>query len=56
MSDEEKKGKRLLSRWDKIWLIIIGLICLYIVLQKFGIHIVERVEDMEIIERPHANQ
>lgn len=50
-----KDGKKLLSRWDKIWVIIVIIILTYIVLQKFGINLIERTEEMELIQKPHKD-
>jgi len=52
---EETTRKPLLSKWDKVWLFVIAFIGLYIILQKFGIHMVERTEKMEVIDRPHTD-
>ncbi len=45
--------KKVLSRWSWFWMIVVFLILLYIVLEKFGIHLVYRTEKEELIEHPH---
>jgi len=50
MSEEKK---RLLSGWDKLWLLIVVLILLYFVLQRFGVSIFYQTETEEMIQRPH---
>ncbi|MCG8326710.1 MAG: hypothetical protein MI974_03440 [Chitinophagales bacterium] len=50
MSDEKK---RLLSGWDKLWLLIVVLILAYFVLQKFGVDLFYQTETQEMIQRPH---
>lgn len=52
MSESEEK-KRLLSGWDKLWLLIVVLILLYFVLQRFGVNIFYQTETEEMIQRPH---
>lgn len=44
--NEEKKG--LTSRWDRIWLIVVGLILLFIVLSKFGVNMAYHSESTEL--------
>ena len=46
MNDEKKK---LVSRWDWIWLVVVGFIFLYILLSKFGIHMAYHSETTEMI-------
>lgn len=44
---EEKK--RLISKWNWIWLAVVGFIFLYIILGKFGIHMAYHSEKTEVI-------
>ena len=53
--DEAPKKKRLMSKFEWVLLIIAGLILLSIVLQKFGIHVMQKTEGTEMIDRPHAD-
>ena len=54
MSEEgTKKGKKLLSRWDWLWLVVVFIILLGITLPKCGIHMIKTTEDSEVIDRPH---
>ena len=50
---EESGNKRLLTRWELFILIVVVLIILYFILQKFGINMMEVTEDSEIIQKPH---
>ncbi len=55
MPEQEKPKRRLLSRWDWFWLIIAGIIILYVVLKQFGIDMVYRSEQEELIQHPHRD-
>ncbi len=50
---EEKPKRRLLSRWDIFWLILVGAIILYVLLKSFGVDLVYRTEQEELIQKPH---
>ena len=47
--------RRLLTRWDIFWLIIVGAIILYVVLQRFGVNVVYRTETEELLHKPHQD-
>ena len=49
----EERNKKLLSRWDIIWLLITLFIILTIMLPKCGIHMVQTTEETEILDNPH---
>ncbi len=55
MSEEEKPKRKLLSRWDWLWLIIAFLILLYVVLERLGMPVVNQTEQEELIENPHRD-
>lgn len=42
--------KKVLSRWDWIWLILVALILLTALLNKVGIKVVKTTEDSELID------
>jgi len=42
--------KKLVSRWDWIWLVVVGVIILFIVLAKFDIHFAYHAESTEIAD------
>jgi hypothetical protein len=50
MSDEKK---RLLSGWDKLWILVVALILLYFILQRFGVDMFYQTESEQMIDRPH---
>lgn len=52
MSEEKK---RLLSGWDKLWLVIVLVIILYFVMQKMGVDFFQHIETEEMIDRPHQD-
>jgi hypothetical protein len=54
MSEAPKK-RRLLSRWDWLWLIIVGLIVLYVVMERLGMPIVSQSETEELLQHPHRD-
>ena len=45
----EKEKRKILSRWEWIMLIIVGLIILNMLLGKMGIHIIDTKENTEMI-------
>ncbi|MCB0584214.1 MAG: hypothetical protein KDD06_02635 [Phaeodactylibacter sp.] len=55
MSDQGKPKRRLLSSWDRLWLIIVAIIILYMVLKQFGVDMVYRTEQEELIQHPHRD-
>jgi hypothetical protein len=52
---EEKPKRRLLSRWDWLWVIIAALILLYVLLERLGLPVVTESEQEELIEHPHRD-
>ncbi len=54
--DAPKPRRRLLSRWDWLWLILVALILLYVLSEKFGVPIVTKSESEELIQHPHRQQ
>jgi hypothetical protein len=52
MSEEKK---RLLSGWDKLWLLIVVVIIMYFVLQKMGVDFFYQTETEEMIHQPHQD-
>lgn len=52
MSEQESK-RRLMSKWEKIILIIVVLILGSVILKKMGIDIVKKTDKSEIQENPH---
>ncbi len=42
--------KKVLSRWDWIWLILVALILLTALLNKIGVKVVKTTEDSELID------
>ena len=53
--EEGENRKKLLSRWDMIWLLITFFIILAVMLPKCGIHMVQTTEDSEILHDPHKD-
>ena len=53
MSEEQPK-RRLLSRWDWLWLIIVLLIIFYVLAERLGMPVVSESEKEELIEQPRA--
>lgn len=53
MAEEGSPKKRLLSRWDWLWLIIAIFILLTIGLERCGVNVIQRTEDSEIRHKPH---
>jgi hypothetical protein len=41
--------RKVLSRWEIIMLVIVALILLTALLQNFGIHVINRTDDTEMI-------
>ena len=54
MSEEQPK-RRLLSRWDWLWLIIVLLIIFYVLAERLGMPVVSESEKEELIEQPHQD-
>lgn len=55
MSESGRPKRRLLSGWDRLWLIIVAIIMLYIILKQFGVDLVYRTEQEELIQHPHRD-
>ncbi|MCB0566664.1 MAG: hypothetical protein KDD01_20030 [Phaeodactylibacter sp.] len=55
MAEQGKPKRRLLSGWDKLWLFIVAIIILYMVLKQFGVDLVYRTEQEELIQHPHRD-
>ena len=49
MSEQGTPKRRLLSRWDRLWLFIVAIIIIYMVLRQFGVDMVYRTEQEELI-------
>ena len=49
----EPRKKGLLSRWDRIFLIICILIFAYIGLKKCGVEFVSKSDEYELLDDPH---
>jgi hypothetical protein len=47
--------RRLLTRWDIFWLIIVAVIILYVVLQQFGVDLIYQERTEELRHRPHGD-
>lgn len=47
--------RRLLTRWDIFWLIIVAVIILYVVLQQFGVDLIYQERSEELLHRPHGD-
>ena len=47
--------KRLLSGWDKLWLVIVLVIISYFIMQKMGVNFFHQTETEEMIHRPHQD-
>ena len=52
---EGENNKKLLSRWDVIWLLVTFFIILAVMLPKCGINMVQTTEESEIIHKPHQD-
>ena len=52
---EGERSKKLLSRWDYIWLVVTFVIIMVVSLQKCGVEMVQKTEDTQIIDRPHGD-
>lgn len=55
MPEQERPKRRLLSRWDRIWLLIVAILLLYVILKQFGIDMIYRTEQEELIQHPHRD-
>lgn len=51
----QEPRKRVMSRWDMLWLSIVFFILISVVMQKCGIKIMNQTEDSELIDKPHRN-
>lgn len=47
--------RRVVSRWNMLWLSIVFFILLSVVMQKCGIKIMKQTEDSELIQKPHRD-
>lgn len=56
MSENEPGKKKLVSRWDWIWLVVVGVILLSILLAKFDIHFAYHSEKTEIVDNKKQKQ
>ncbi|GJM34019.1 MAG: hypothetical protein DHS20C18_30200 [Saprospiraceae bacterium] len=54
MSEETGK-KRILSRWDVIWLVVVFAILASVVMEKLGMPIVDTTEKTEMVNKPHRD-
>ena len=54
MSEGTEKRK-LLSRWDRVFLWVCALIIIYIALQQLGVNLVQQTDDTELIDKPHQD-
>ncbi len=54
MSDATEK-KRILSRWDVIWLVVVFAILASVLLEKMGMPIVNTSEQTEMVDNPHRD-
>lgn len=52
---EGTEKKKLLSRWDRVFLWICALIIIYIALQQMGVNLLHQTDETELIENPHRN-
>lgn len=48
--------KKIVSRWDWIWLLVVGLIILFIVLAKFDIHFAYHAETTKLVDNEEGDQ
>lgn len=55
MPEERPEKRRLLSRWDWLWLLIVALIILYVLADRLGMPVVTKTEQEELIEHPHRD-
>lgn len=55
MGASEQK-QRLLSRWEVAFLIIAILIILYLIMQKFGISVMEVTDETKVMEKTHGGR
>lgn len=48
--------RKIVSRWDKIWLVVILLIFAYVAFQKLGIKMTHKTTDTEVIHSPSSGK
>lgn len=52
-TSSESGGKKVVSRWDRIFLLVCLVIFLFVGLQKCGGKMLNKTEQIEILDNPH---
>lgn len=56
MAKSNPSGKRILTRWEWIFIIIVVGIFLYFLLKNAGVNIVSQSNDVEMTDDPHPQK